>query len=114
MVNVTLYMKDDLYVGFESSGHADYGNSEYDIVCAAVSILTQTMYFQALNNFSVSEEDILEKQDLGYLKVIFNKKSDYIKLQDSFLFLIEGLKLLEINYSEYVMLRVDKNSQEVG
>ncbi|MDY2986268.1 MAG: ribosomal-processing cysteine protease Prp [Peptoniphilus sp.] len=114
MVEITLYREDDLYFGFRSKGHADYGNSEYDIVCAGVSILTQTLYFQAINNLGIAEGDIYDEQDSGYLKIVFKNKSDYIKLQDSFLFLIEGLSLLEKNYSEHVMLKVDNNSQEVG
>ncbi|WP_455257417.1 ribosomal-processing cysteine protease Prp [Peptoniphilus asaccharolyticus] len=114
MVEVTLYRENNLYFGFKSTGHADYGDSEYDIVCAGVSILTQTLYFQAINNLGIAEEDIYDKQDSGYLKIIFKNKYDYKKMQDSFLFLKEGISLLEKNYSEHVMLKVDNNSQEVG
>lgn len=115
MVNVTFYKRDNLYFGFEASGHAEYGgDTEYDIVCAAVSILTQTMYFQAINNLKIQEEYILDEQSDGYLKIIFKNESDYIKLKESFLFLMEGLKLLETNFSEHIMLKEVINSQEVG
>lgn len=113
MVNVTLYKKDDNYYGFESKNHADYGNGEYDIVCAAISILTQTIYFHAINNLDIEEANISDDQKSGYLKIIFDNESDYIRLQDSFLYLKEGLELLEKNYSKHIKLK-EINSQEVG
>ena len=42
MIRVTLHTQDGRITGFESTGHAGYAEAWYDIVCAAVSILTTT------------------------------------------------------------------------
>lgn len=42
MIRVTMLRKDGRTVGFESAGHAGCGEAGEDIVCSAVSALTQT------------------------------------------------------------------------
>ncbi|ERT61986.1 MULTISPECIES: ribosomal-processing cysteine protease Prp [Megasphaera] len=43
MITVSLFRNGEhRFSGFEASGHADYGEAGADIVCAAVSALTQT------------------------------------------------------------------------
>jgi uncharacterized protein YsxB (DUF464 family) len=44
MVTVTMLRKGGRTVGFTSSGHAGYGEAGEDIVCSAISALTQTCY----------------------------------------------------------------------
>ena len=42
MTRIRFYRKHGLYIGFAAEGHAQYGEHGYDIVCAAISALTQT------------------------------------------------------------------------
>jgi len=42
MVTLTMLRKDARTVGFISSGHANHGEAGEDIVCSAISALTQT------------------------------------------------------------------------
>jgi uncharacterized protein YsxB (DUF464 family) len=42
MVTLTMLLKDARTVGFTSSGHANHGEAGDDIVCSAISALTQT------------------------------------------------------------------------
>ena len=42
MVTVTMLQKGGNTVGFTSTGHAGYGEAGEDIVCSAISALTQT------------------------------------------------------------------------
>ncbi|RVU54920.1 ribosomal-processing cysteine protease Prp [Anaerosphaera multitolerans] len=107
MIEVKLYKRNNNYFGFESKGHADFGNGEYDIVCAAVSILTQTFYFNLVDNSIVENKYIDSKQDKGYLKIILkdNKEND-IKVQTNFDFVIKGLELLEAQFSKYIKLEI--------
>ena len=42
MVTVTMLRKDKRTVGFTSNGHANHGEAGEDIVCSAISALTQT------------------------------------------------------------------------
>ena len=44
MVTVTMLRKGGRTVGFLSAGHAGYGEAGEDIVCSAISALTQTCY----------------------------------------------------------------------
>ena len=44
MTTVTVYLKCGRPAGFEAKGHTGYAGSGEDIVCAAVSALTQTAY----------------------------------------------------------------------
>ena len=44
MVTVTMLRKGGRTVGFLSTGHAGYGEAGEDIVCSAISALTQTCY----------------------------------------------------------------------
>ena len=37
MISVTFYRNDGSFTGYEFSGHSDYAESGYDIVCSAVS-----------------------------------------------------------------------------
>lgn len=67
MTKITLFIKNSHYCGYEFSGHADFQAGE-DIVCAALSILSQT----CTNTLSgVLEINLTLKEDPeeGYLKV---------------------------------------------
>lgn len=40
MITIEIRKSGDQYVGFSSKGHAEYAEEGYDIICAAVSVLT--------------------------------------------------------------------------
>ena len=42
MIHAKFFRQEDRLVGFEFSGHADYAEAGYDIICSAVSSLSQT------------------------------------------------------------------------
>lgn len=103
MIEISIYSRDDSYIGFRSKGHADFDENGYDIVCAAVSILTQTLYFHLVDNLGI--DDIDDSQESGYLEIILKNKYDEILVQDAFNFMIKGLELLEHEYSDYIKLK---------
>jgi len=49
MTTIRFYSSDEGLAGFEASGHADYSDEGTDIVCAAVSALTQGAIAGILN-----------------------------------------------------------------
>lgn len=108
MTNVILYKNQEVYTGFKSEGHADFNDSgEYDIVCAAISILTQGLYFSLVENCNVDEKEIHAIQKDGFLEIKLDyNKSNNIKIQSNFEFMITGLKLLEAQYSNHINLGV--------
>ena len=40
MIKITVYSRQDQSTGFRSEGHAGYAEEGYDIICAAVSVLS--------------------------------------------------------------------------
>lgn len=49
MIKAVFYLHKKDVIGYEISGHAGYATKGYDIVCAAVSVLSQTITAE-LNN----------------------------------------------------------------
>lgn len=60
MVDVYIYKNDGHYIQFYAEGHADYAERGKDIVCAAVSALTLTLYNSLME---LSDVPVVEKQN---------------------------------------------------
>ena len=101
MITVTIYRESGTYRGFTCSGHADYAEEGYDIICSAVSVLT----VNAVNSIEQFTEDkISASVSEGFLE--FQIKGDVSKasklLLDS---MILGLQDIRNNYgNEYITL----------
>lgn len=98
MIDVTLLIKKEKRLGFAIKGHANFDQHGYDIVCAAVSILSYT----AVNTLDYYEIDFDFFDDEDEMKVSLknsNEKSEII-LNDFEI----GIKTLLTNYNEYVNL----------
>lgn len=98
MIDVTLLIKKEKKLGFAIKGHANFDQHGYDIVCAAVSILSYT----AVNTLDYYEIDFDFFDDKNEMKVSLknsNEKSQII-LNDFEI----GIKTLLTNYNEYVNL----------
>ena len=67
MITITLYKHQNQYQGFVSRGHAGYAEEGYDIICAAVSVLT----VNAINSIEQFTGDtIAVRSDEGYVELI--------------------------------------------
>lgn len=98
MIDVTLLIKNEKRLGFAIKGHANFDQHGYDIVCAAVSILSYT----AVNTLDYYEVQFDFFDDDNEMKVSLenlNEKSEII-LNDFEI----GIKTLLTNYNEYVNL----------
>lgn len=98
MIDVTLLINNEKRLGFAIKGHANFDQHGYDIVCAAVSILSYT----AVNTLDYYEIDFDFFDDENEMKVSLknsNEKSEII-LNDFEI----GIKTLLTNYNEYVNL----------
>lgn len=98
MIDVTLLIKNEKRLGFAIKGHANFDQHGYDIICAAVSILSYT----AVNTLDYYEIDFDFFDDENEMKVSLknsNEKSEII-LNDFEI----GIKTLLTNYNEYVNL----------
>ena len=64
MIEITIFTKEDEYIGVESQGHARYAEAGTDIVCSATSVLLINT-INAIEAFSDDEFDC--NQEDGYL-----------------------------------------------
>jgi len=70
MITVTISKTSRQYIGFTVKGHADYAQEGYDIICAAVSVLT----VNTLNSIEAFTEDaFFGEQDDGYISCRFSE-----------------------------------------
>lgn len=98
MIDVTLLIKNEKRLGFAIKGHANFDQHGYDIVCAAVSILSYTV----VNTLGYYEIDFDFFDDENEMKVSLenpNEKSEIILNNFEI-----GIKTLLTNYNEYVNL----------
>lgn len=101
MIRVTIYQNSKQRIlGFHVQGHAGYAESGSDIVCAAVSVLTQN----AVNSIEQFTKDIFTiKVDEKLGKLYFKIDADYSKETELLLnSLILGLQGIEEEYMEYI------------
>ena len=104
MIKVTLQEKDDAIIGFSCRGHAGYAPEGSDIVCAAVSCLTQSCVnaletvagVQARVSIGDGSMDVLLPDDAGR------------DAQVIMLFLRQGLRDVAEAYPQYLQLTEKK------
>ena len=107
MTTVTFF-KSEIYglIGFEAAGHTDFADEGEDIVCAAVSALTQSVMdglikvVKAPVMYEVDEEN-------AYLTVCLTSECDTDTLRDSQILLEtlrESIEGIAFNYPEYVRM----------
>ncbi len=97
------------YVGFSSKGHAGYAEAGYDIICAAVSVLT----VNTINSIEQFTEDafLLEAKD-GMVRWKFTElplSKEANLLMDS---LVLGLEQIQENYGKKYLKITKKQSKK--
>ncbi len=70
MISFTVWKSGSQYRGYAAKGHAGYGEEGSDIVCAAVSALTQTTA-NAIEAFTQDPFEQELSEDGGYLRMWF-------------------------------------------
>src|SRR5690554_3567132 len=95
-------------VSLQVKGHAGGGEGEYDMVCAAVSAITQTALLGLKN---VAKVDPKYKIGDGYLKIeIDSTKADRLGQANTILYtLLEGLKDIAGGYPSMLKLEEEEN-----
>ena len=111
MTDIKFFKKNNIFSGFECSGHTGYDRYGKDILCASISSITQSI---ALGLREVCDIDIkITRRDSdGYIKVelpeeISNDKLD--KSQVLLLTLYESIEDLVSGYSKYIKMEVIEN-----
>ena len=106
MTDIKFFKNNGIFIGFECSGHTGFAKSGKDIVCSAISSLTQSVVI-GLQEVRMTMDD-----SKGYLKVIIPQDIEERKIKDSQI-LLETLYLsvkdLSIGYSKYISMEVIEN-----
>ena len=102
MIRAKIIQAEGKILGFECKGHAGYAEEGYDIICAAVSILTTTCA-NALE--SVAGIKGKATVDDGYMQVLIEKGQAGHDTQVIFRTVLQGLRDLEDAYPEYLQLK---------
>ncbi|MDD2957846.1 MAG: ribosomal-processing cysteine protease Prp [Lachnospiraceae bacterium] len=105
MISITVFRSGHQYRGFVSKGHAGFAEEGYDIICAAVSVLTINT-INSMEQFTDEKFTVEQGEDGGYLKLelsgLLSEKAEL--LMNS---LVLGLQTIEENYgSKYIRVHI--------
>ncbi len=110
MIEVTLFQQGTYYHGFSSEGHAEYAEGE-DILCAAVSAVTQTASLAIADE--VGEEYTAWEHGDGHL--VFDVTPDTPEGVYIVHLLLKamkiGLEAIQEQYPEYVSVIIQKDGR---
>lgn len=105
MTQIEIYLdKDDYIKGFEVKGHTGYGARGQDIVCAAISVLSQTAVI-GLEHFLTDKPQVVI--DEGYLKCFLPASlSDEEREQAQVILqtVLLGLESTKASYNQYISI----------
>ena len=105
MTTITVFRRsDDRIAGYECKGHTGYAESGEDVVCAAVSALTQSTLNGLLNVLAAPVDYTINEED-GYLTVSLGREFPLDKFDGAQLLLktlVSGLQSVEAGYPRFV------------
>lgn len=104
MINILIIYNKSSIVEFSADGHSNFDELGKDIVCAAVSAVTQTAVIGLVDVLSI---DVKLKRCDGYLKCILpadlsveDRRNANIVLDTMF----SGLKSIQYGYKDYISI----------
>lgn len=107
MIRAEFRSKSDNLVSVELSGHADSTNSGYDLVCCAVSVLSQSILIGLTEVLGLEVDYSIENGFLSFS--LENMSEDEIeKCQVLMRTMLLGLKRIELSYGKYISTCVEE------
>lgn len=106
MTDVVFFKKDNIILGFECSGHSGYAKEGEDIVCSALSSITQSCALGLIEVLKI-RVDIKRDDNKGYLRVVLPQGLDKESIDCSQILLrtlLLSIKDLVKGYSKYIKL----------
>lgn len=111
MTNVQIFKQESNILGFIVSGHSDYSEAGHDIVCSAISSLSQSTCVGLENVLNLKPTIVIDEKK-AYLSCFLNKnlsKEQNEKAQILFNTFYESVKLLLVGdkkLKKYISLEV--------
>ena len=108
MITVTVFKKNNMIVGAQVEGHAEYAGKGKDIVCSAVSMLYINLV-NSLESFTKDDKEVNGSRKINFQNVILkNMPSDEAELLFQSFYL--GITTVE---QEYGRRYIEITNQEV-
>ena len=111
MTDIKFFKKNEIFVGFECSGHTGYEEFGKDILCATVSGITQSVIIGLKDVCKINVK--LNRRDKdGYIKAELPSKLELDKQRDAQVLLQTlylSIKDLAEGYSKYISMEVIEN-----
>lgn len=111
MIVAKIYRDKDNYIKkYTIEGHANYDDYGRDIVCAAISVLSQTTLLSLVEVCGVDENTIRYSidEEIGFIDVELPKSIEKFKLDKTQILLeslVVGINSVIESYPEYVALK---------
>ena len=110
MVTVTMLRRQGRTVGFNSTGHANCGEAGEDIVCSAISALTQTCYLGLVQVVGLKEGaqvavSIDETKGMTCVLAGDTRGKQQDRAELLFLTMEEGLRSIQESYRKSLKIR---------
>lgn len=108
MTKITFYTQSGNYIGLESVGHSNYDDYGKDIVCSAISSITQTCALGILKVLNLKAKYVTDEEK-GYLELRLPEIKDQSmieKTQVLFETTYLALKDLSKGYPSYIKVEV--------
>lgn len=109
MTNVEIFRDKDYILGFKIKGHTDYAAYGQDIVCAAISVLSQTSLMALVEVCGIDENklDYKIEDETGFLEVNLPRNLNIVTIEKSQIVLRTfelGIKAIIESYPDNVTL----------
>lgn len=102
MINITFATVDGHFKGIKVTGHAYSDEPGRDLVCAAVSTLSQTLVNAVESIGEIPERDIQCKIENGFLKFVIDDKWLNDTVDIAFKTIMIGIDGIQKTYPKYV------------
>ena len=111
MTEIDIVKNDGYIVSYRIQGHTGYAEEGNDILCSAISFISQTVILSLNEVCKIKSEDINFRIDDGYLGMCLNFNLSKEKLECSEIVMntmLTGFKSLLETYPEYITLNIEE------
>lgn len=105
MTNVIFKKRNENIISFEIEGHAGFDEYNKDIVCSAISVVSQTTLIGILEVLKINVDYCIEDGFIS-LSLEENHEEEIIKCQILLKTMLLGLKSVELAYGDYINVKV--------
>lgn len=107
MTEIKFKRKSGQIVSFSMDGHSDYAGSGEDIVCAALSVLSQSMVIGIEEVLKINLKYEIEDGFLT-LSIEDNTEDEINKCQVLLQTMLKSIESMIISYGEYINLEIEE------